>query len=262
MSMLSQNKSYVKNRISNEKRLDGRKLLEYRDLSVEIGSIAKAAGSARVHLGNTDVVVGIKLEVGTPFSDAPESGVIMSGAEFSSIASPDFENGPPGIDSIELSRVVDRGIRESNLIHLDKLCIVPKEKVWMVFIDIHILNNSGNLLDAAGIAALTALKNTKMPKYDKEKECAIYDESDGKLPMQDISPVPITLYKTNGKLFIDPSWEEEETTDCKLTVTTTKDGNIAAMQKSGAGAITQDDVMKAVDISVKDGSQIRKKLKI
>ena len=262
MSMLYQNKYYVKKRVSDEKRLDGRKLLEFRDITVETGSIAKANGSARVHLGKTDVIVGIKIDAGTPFPDSPESGVIISGAEFSSIASPDFENGPPGIDSIELSRVVDRGIRESGLLPLDKLCIVPKEKVWMIFIDIHILNNSGNLMDAAGIAALAALKDTKMPKFDKENECVIHGEYDGKLPLMDISPLPITLYKVNSTFILDPSWEEEEATDCKLTVTTTKNGNIAAMQKSGSGVISQDDVMMAIDISVKEGNRMRKALKI
>ncbi|MCK5299526.1 MAG: exosome complex protein Rrp42 [Candidatus Aenigmarchaeota archaeon] len=262
MSMLVQNMQYIKKRIAQGERLDGRGFLEFRDITVENGIISKAEASARVHIGKTDVVVGVKIDTGTPFPDSPDDGIIMCGAEFSSIASPDFENGPPGIDSIELSRVIDRGIRESHLISTEKLCITPGEKVWMVFIDIHILNDAGNLLDAAGLAALIALKNAKMPKYDSKTECVIHDESDGNLPLSDVSPVPVTLYKINGEFLLDPSWEEKAVSDCQITVTTTKDGNITAMQKSESGTMSDKEVMKAIDLSVKEGAKLRKKLKL
>ena len=55
---------------------------------------------------------------------------------------------------IELSRVVDRGIRESGCIDMESLCIVPGEKVWGVMIDIHVLSDQGNIFDACGLAAI------------------------------------------------------------------------------------------------------------
>ena len=40
-------------------------------------------------------------------------------------ASPMFESGPPREDAIELARVVDRGIRHSEIVDKKKLCITP-----------------------------------------------------------------------------------------------------------------------------------------
>ncbi len=94
--------------------------------------------------GITDLVSGKatisdirEMDAGEPYSDSPESGVMTTAAELIPLASPDFESGPPRENAIELARVVDRGIRESEVIELDKLCIEPWEKVWIVFI----LNN-------------------------------------------------------------------------------------------------------------------------
>ena len=51
--------------LSKGTRLDGRKLLERRPLSIVISPIEKASGSARVKLGNTEVIAGVKIELGT-----------------------------------------------------------------------------------------------------------------------------------------------------------------------------------------------------
>ena len=79
------------------------------------------------------------------------------------LASPDFESGPPREKAIELARVVDRGIRESETIDMAKLCITPEEKVWIVFIDVHVLDYDGNLFDACSLAASAALGCTIVP---------------------------------------------------------------------------------------------------
>lgn len=47
-------------------RSDGRGLLEPRDIGVEYGVAPAANGSARVRIGGTEVVAGVKLEVGEP----------------------------------------------------------------------------------------------------------------------------------------------------------------------------------------------------
>lgn len=47
--------------VHNSLRLDGRALNDYRPIELELGLIAQASGSARLHLGATDVVVGVKV---------------------------------------------------------------------------------------------------------------------------------------------------------------------------------------------------------
>jgi exosome complex component RRP42 len=99
--------------IEKGKRLDGRGLKTTGKSKIEQGLIEKAEGSARVLLGKTEVLVGIKVETGTPFPDTPNEGVMTVNAELVPLASPTFEPGPPDENSIELARIVDRGIRES-----------------------------------------------------------------------------------------------------------------------------------------------------
>jgi exosome complex component RRP42 len=111
--------------ITKGKRLDERGPLDYRPLIITLGIIEKANGSAQVYLGKTKVVAGIKVEQGTPFPDTPNEGILTVNSEFVPMASPTFEAGPPDENSIELARVVDRGIRESKAIDLKKLCIEP-----------------------------------------------------------------------------------------------------------------------------------------
>jgi exosome complex component RRP42 len=148
------------------KRLDDRGLLDTREIKIEQGLIEKAEGSARVFLGKTEVLVGVKVGLGEPFPDTPNDGVLTVNAELVPLASPNFEPGPPDESSIELARVVDRGIRESKCVDTEKLCIEPGKKVFVVFVDIYVLNHDGNLIDAAALAAMAALINTKMPNFE------------------------------------------------------------------------------------------------
>ncbi len=45
-------------------RLDGRQATDFRPLEVELSPIAQASGSARLRLGSTDVIVGVKVSAG------------------------------------------------------------------------------------------------------------------------------------------------------------------------------------------------------
>lgn len=246
-------REYLAKLAGQGKREDNRGFDEFRPITIETNVISKAEGSARVKIGNTQVVAGIKMAVGEPYSDSPESGVMTTAAELIPLASPDFEAGPPREKAIELSRVVDRGIRESGVIELDKLCIEPKEKVWIVFIDIHIIDYDGNLFDAASLAALAALMTTTVPAKNFE----IGD--DYPLPIKE-PPVSCTSVKFNGNVVIDPSLDEEETAEARLTVATDQNGDIRAMQKGLNGSFTVDEIKKVINTSIDNGKKIREQL--
>lgn len=251
-------KEYMLKLATQAKRIDGRTPLDFRALRIEKNPLEKAEGSARVVLGDTDVLVGVKLEVGQPFPDKPDEGVLIVSAELSPLASPDFETGPPREKAIELARVVDRGIRESGAIDTKKLCITPGEKVWMVLVDIQIINHGGNLIDAYSLASLIALLHTKLPHYDGER--IDYEKrTNTPLPMKE-KPLAITIHKmADGVFFVDPTLEEEEFSLSRLTVTTKENGHISALQKGGE-ALTLQEIEYALDISLKKGKELRKLL--
>jgi len=277
-------RDYIYKLSEQGKRVDGRKFDEYRKIEIETNVISKAEGSAKVKIGNTQVLAGIKLDVGEPYPDSPESGVLTTAAELIPLASPDFESGPPQADAIELARVVDRGVRESEVVEVEKLCIEPGEKVWIVFIDLHILDYDGNLFDAASLAALGALFTTKIPvtRLLEEKDIDSWQKKllelysitgvneviknkiqnmkeDFPLPLKE-PPISCTSVKFNKVVVLDPSLDEEEIADARLTIATDKNGDIRAMQKGLSGSFTRDEVQKVIKVSVDNGRELREQL--
>ncbi|NOQ55452.1 MAG: exosome complex protein Rrp42 [Nanohaloarchaea archaeon] len=255
MTILYQNKQYIRDNIT-KKRDDERSNDEFRKITIETGVIGRAEGSARVKIGDTEIIAGIKMDIGKPFPDSPAEGVIMVNSEFSALASPDFENGPPREDSIELSRVVDRGIRESKTLDVEKLCVEEGEKVWMVFIDITIVNHDGNLIDAAGIGAITALLTAQIPKIDKDGTINRDGKFEGALPIRDI-PVPITSGLINNTIVTDMNKNETECAEAIFTVATIKNENYCAMQKAGPSEMTDEQMLKISEIAQKESKKIR-----
>ena len=254
---------YIKKIMEDNKvRLDGRALDEFRELKIETNVVTSAEGSARVKLGNSLVIAGVKMDVMEPYPDTPDEGNLVVDAELLPIASPDFEPGPPSESAIEIARVVDRGIRECKAIDMEKLCIKPKEKVWAVHIDIHALDHDGNLMDACGLAAIAALLTARMPDYDEKNEKIVKEtpfEKRKKLPVKDV-PIPVTVSKIGGVLLLDASLEEEEARDAQITVTTMKNGELCAMQKAGNGFLTVDEIKRAVELSIAKGKELRELL--
>jgi len=249
----------VNDMILKGKRIDERGPLDYRPLTIMLGTVEKANGSAYVYLGETKVLAGVKIQTGTPFEDTPNEGILTVNAEFTPIAYPTFETGPPDENSIELARVVDRGIRESKAIDMQKLCIEPGKKVFVVFVDIYILDHDGNLIDAAGMAALGALVNAMMQEYDVKNGEVRYKDSKVALPMLNY-PVPITSVKIGNTVVVDPCLEEEQVMSCRLTVTTDKNDNVCAMQKGGVGVFTPEEIKQVVSSSIQKSKDLREKI--
>lgn len=243
-------RAHVYRLASTGQRLDGRALDEPRKISLERAFVKTAEGSARVKLGNTDVLVGVKMSVGEPYPDTPNTGVLSTSVELIPMASPTFEAGPPRPDAIELARVVDRGIRESKMVNMEKLCITPKEKVWVMFIDIHVLDYDGNLFDACSYGAVASISSTVAPA----KNLGL--GADFPLPVEHW-PVSVTSAKIKDVVLVDPSLDEERMADARLTVTTDENGDIRAMQKGLSGSFTYNEVKRIIETAQRVGQQIR-----
>lgn len=240
-------------------RQDGRKFDEIRDVSIEYGVSSKSAeGSAKVKIGETEVIAGIKLDIGEPFPDSLDQGTITVNAELLPLASPDFEAGPPGVDAVELSRVVDRAIRESKMLDFHKLCIKEGEKVWLVFIDIYPLNDDGNLFDAAALASIAALKDARFPSFDGEK-IDYKTRTNKSLPLNDFA-LSCTIRKTKNVIFVDPDLQEDKLSDARLTVAFTKKGDLCALQKGGDSALLAEETIQMIDLAKKTTLKYRKVL--
>ena len=250
----------IKKYLSEGKRFDNRKLEEFREISIETGVSKNAEGSARVKIGKTEVLVGVKMNIGEPYPDSPDKGNMMVTTELLPLSSPRFESGPPRFPAIELARVIDRGIREGKFIDFEKLCIKKGEKVWTVFIDIYSINDDGNLLDAAGLGAIAALKNAKIPKYDEKNEKVLFGElSKDSIPLSKEIPISITMHRIGNNLIIDPTREEEDLSEARVTVGSSN-GVISSMQKGNSESLSVEEMSNILDLIEKTEKEISKKI--
>jgi exosome complex component RRP42 len=237
------------------KRVDGRGLDDIRRVTLEPGYVVTADGSALCRLGDTMVLAGIKLEPGKPFPDTPNAGVLTTNAELIPLSSPMFEPGPPHPRAIEVSRVVDRAIRAAETIDLTKLCVTPGEKCWTCFVDIHVLDHSGNLIDAAFLAAVTALSHAVLPA----KRFGLA-EADSRLPVEHL-PVETTFTRLGDAIVVDPTVEEEAAGQGRLTIATDELGRLVAMQKGLVGAFSPDEVRSMADRALAHGDTLRRQIR-
>lgn len=254
-------KTQILELLEQGKRVDGRALDESREVTIEINAIPKANGSARVRLGDTEVVCGVKIQPDRPFPDMGDKGIFICTAELLPLSHPSVETGPPGPDVIELARVVDRGIRESHMVDLSQLVIEKDKSVVGVFADSVVVDYDGNLFDACAYASTAAILSSKTPKWEMVDDVPTLVEGDETpVPVTTI-PVSVTMGKIGNHIIVDPNADEWESMDARITITTDSDGNICALQKGGDDGFTFDEIVKCGEMSIKVGAQIREKLK-
>jgi exosome complex component RRP42 len=252
-------KKQMRESVSGGKRLDERGLDETRPIEIEVNVLKKASGSAWVKLGKTEVVAGVKVETGEPFEGLENSGALIITAEVLPIASPHIEPGPPDEETIELARVVDRGVRESEMLDLSKLVLVPGKIVYTIFVDCSIINVDGNLFDATSYAVVAALSSCKLPVFEV-KDDKVVDTGRTQEPPITTTPISVTTVKIGDYLLLDPNSEEEACMDARLTITTNSKGSIVAMQKGLKGYFTVDEVKNIAGKARTTGEDIRAKL--
>ncbi len=88
--------------------------------------------------------------------------------------------------AVEAQKIIERGLRESNAIDTESLCIVAGEKVgllflllllyhilipfflsskvWSVRCDVHVMDDWGNVVDCAALATICALLHFRRPE--------------------------------------------------------------------------------------------------
>jgi exosome complex component RRP42 len=253
-------KKYVEAVLLNGERIDGRKFGDFRKpVEVSYNVSNKAEGSARVKIGKTEVIAGVKMDVGTPYADSADRGNLMIGAERLPVSNPEFLPGPPNAETIELARIVDRGIRESGMIDLKKLCIRKGELVWNIIVDIYTINDDGNLIDASALAAVAALKSAVLPELvDDKVQWGKFTKT--KVPLN-FEAINVTVYKIGKELVIDANLDEEAAADARLSVSVSETGSVHAMQKGGAIGMTIDEIDKAIGMAIKAVKPLRGVLK-
>ena len=236
---------------ANNSRIDGRSQWEGRNLVVEHSVLPRAEGSARVRMGDTIVLAGVKFQIMQPYPDRPNQGGLMCSADVRPIAGRNWEAGPPSPEAIELGRVVDRGIRESGCIDVDSLCIIPGEKAWQVILDLFAVSDDGNLFDAFALAGIAALRNATVPaeRFEVGEDYA--------LPVSK-TPIMCSYHKVGGRFVYDASSREELGGDERIHITLGDDDNVHSLQKGLKGIFSPEEFSEIMTNARERTKELRK----
>lgn len=248
-------KTFILHGVDADFRSDGRQRNEYRSLEIETKLMLHTHGSARLRIGNTDVLVGVKLEIDTPYADKPEEGKLDFFADCSANATPAFE-GKGGDDlATEISNILSLAYHTSDVFDLRQLCILPHKKCWKMYVDILILQCGGNLFDAVGAAVKAALYSTEIPRViaatldGDEPDIQLSDDLYDCIKLNVTNyPVVITICKIGDNYVVDPTSEEESCSTASLVMSVMLNGKITSVMKMGYGSVQPNTLIKMLEV--------------
>ncbi|XP_036372727.1 exosome complex component RRP45 isoform X1 [Megalops cyprinoides] len=244
--------------IEEKKRLDGRQTYDYRNIKIAFGT---DYGCCIVDLGKTRVLAQVSCELVAPKENRPTEGIIFFNLELSPMASPAFELGRQSELLVKLNRLLERCLRNSKCIDTESLCVVSGEKVWQIRVDVHVLNHDGNIMDAASIAAITALCHFRRPDVGIQgEEVTVYSP-------EERDPIPLSIYhmpicvsfsffQQGTYLLVDPSEREERVMDGLLVIAMNKHREICSIQSSGGIMLLKEQVLRCSKIASVKVSEI------
>ncbi|EJD01703.1 uncharacterized protein FOMMEDRAFT_88508 [Fomitiporia mediterranea MF3/22] len=239
-------RTYLERFLNEGFRPDGREVADFRDVSVNVGSISTADGSSLVRLGDTTIVCGVKAEIAEPELDSPELGFIVPNLDLPAICSPKFKPGPPADEAQVLSERLYDALISSETVSLPSLCIHPRKAVWVLYVDATCINFDGNVFDAALLAMIAALKNTRLPK-------ATFDEETGRTTCSRKEKTALQILRTplaisfgifdSTHILADPSSFEEPLLNTSYTVIIDEKDELVSVQQAGASTSSVQDSM-------------------
>lgn len=261
-------KTFILHGVEEDFRCDGRKCLDYRPMEVETDVVSHASGSARLRLANTDILVGVKTEIDTPYPERPREGKIEFFVDCSANATPAFEGRGGEELGTEISNALATSYQSSQTFDLTALCILPGQQCWKLYVDILILECGGNLFDAVSLAVKAALHNVRVPRV----KAATLDGGTVDLQLSDdpfdcyhldvsAAPCLVTLCKIGDHCIVDPTAEEEMCSNASVVMAVTEKSLVTSVFKTGVGSVHPQTLLDTLKVGLPIGLNLNKALK-
>jgi exosome complex component RRP45 len=148
---------FIRNGLINNIRLDGRRPDEFRKSKIIVNR-SESQSSCEVQWGDTRVFASVRGDIVIPYPDRPNEGILNFNADVSITAQ------QLGVSPTEISRVLEKLIRDTDTIDTESLCIVSGAKVWMIICDVKVLDYAGSAIDASILAGFAALQAFRKPE--------------------------------------------------------------------------------------------------
>ncbi|RNA15649.1 D-3-phosphoglycerate dehydrogenase [Brachionus plicatilis] len=247
----------------DELRLDGRAPNDYRPIKVEFNKINNSYGSCQLILGDTKVIAAVKAELDTPDAFTPDFGKLDFFVDCSANAAPEFQGRGGEQIASQIVNILSNLFSPKNF-DLTQLNIVSGKKCWHLYVDIVLLESSGNLYDACALATKLALARARFPrlatKSDDEGQIEIDFADEDEEAMQlnvDNLPHSVSVCKIGNNYVVDSDLKEESVTKVRITFGFDDKGNIRYTSKDGFGSLDPDSLYSIVDIAKNSSKKLQ-----
>ncbi|MFH4979372.1 hypothetical protein AB6A40_006081 [Gnathostoma spinigerum] len=245
-------RDFILNSFAKNVRIDGRGVDEYRDVKIVVGS---QFGSALAMVGKTKVFAQISCSLVEPRSARGNAGTVEVDVDMSLMASPAHELDRLGSKGIELTRILELLIRDSNMLDLESLCVRSNRQVWQIHADVHVLDCDAALIDCAVLATVTALAHFRRPEITVQADAVIIHGPEEKMcvPLNIYHmPICVTFGMTDNceGVVLDPNEREEQCLSGSLVVAVNKRREICALHQSGVLSMRPIIVKSCVEVAI------------
>lgn len=197
-------------------RVDGRRRTERRPVALQL-TRAENTATALVRLGaGTRVTCTVTAELVPPLLDRPNEGSVALTVDISPAANTTYRVAAPAstaggggattggphyhvdrhqkLKCNRILRCLERCLLQGGALDTEALCVVPGQYVWKLNCAVTILDDSGNLTDAAALACLAAVRHYRKPVIE-------HSNSDSStvpvlVPSNLKEPTPLPLHHT------------------------------------------------------------------
>ncbi|XP_075444732.1 exosome complex component RRP42 [Ascaphus truei] len=257
-------KVYILHGIQDDLRTDGRGCEDYRCIEVETDVVSNTTGSARVKIGHTDVLVGVKAEMGVPRLERPEEGYLEFFVDCSANATPEFEGRGGEELGTEIANTLYKIFDNKSSIDLESLCIEAGEHCWVLYVDV-LVSKAQHLCNLWRVTikllihfiyALTFLMYMpfRIPKVrvleDDEgaKDIELSDDPYDCMRLNVVNvPCIVTLSRIGHRHVVDATLQEEACSLASLLVSVTSKSVLTCMRKIGKGSLDPESIFEMIE---------------
>lgn len=170
------------------------------------------------------------------------------------------------MDEIYTSRMLEKALRKSRAVDTEGLCIVAGEKVWAIKVNVRVLDQEGNTLDCACLAAMAALLHFKRPDVSVIGDDVIIHPVHEKIPISlGIHHIPICVtfafFDNCEKHVIDPILIEEVVSDAQCSLVVNIHRELCTLSKAGGSSIDPEKILLCASIAACRAEELTKIIK-
>ena len=120
---------------------------------------------------------------------------------------------------------------------MEGLCIIQGKLVWSLTLELQLLNDDGNLIDAFFLAAVLALKNTRLPEVSMKADSIFVSSDVQKQHYLNVHHIPVcsTFSFIPGieEPIVDAASKEERLATARLSICVNVYEDVCGMQTLG-----------------------------